>query len=163
MRVEDIMTREVVTISPDTKVTEVARIIHEYNFNGLPVIDAEKKVIGLVTETDLLSNDSFGIHIPSFAKLISDFKVLKTAKGEDRKNLELVINAEARSIMKKEFAFVSPEAPLTELLRLFEEKKANPVPVVDQNMVLWGIVARSDVIKLVSRFGEAELDFLRNA
>jgi CBS-domain-containing membrane protein len=162
MKVADIMTKEVITVSPETKVTEVARIIHEHNFNGLPVVDGEKKLLGLVTEMDLLANDSFGTHIPSFAKLISDFKVLKMVKGEDKKNLEAIVNASAASIMDKEYSFSNPETTLTELLALFNEKHANPIPVVDNKGTLQGIVARSDIVKLVSRFSEAELDFLRN-
>lgn len=161
MKTKDIMTQEVISVSPKTKVTEIAKMIHEHNFNGLPVLDENRKVLGLVTETDLLSNDSFGIHIPSFVKIISDFNVLKAVKGEDREDIKSIVNANAESIMRPDFAHVSPEATLTELLALFNEKKANPIVVADDDKIIQGIVARSDVIKLVSQFSEAELDFLR--
>lgn len=161
MKVEDIMTREVITVSSETKVTEVAGIIHEHNFNGLPVVDKQNKLLGLITEMDLMANDSFGTHIPSFAKLISDFNVLKMVKGEDKKNLESIVNATAESIMDKDFVFVKPETTLTELMNLFNEKRANPIPVIGESGILEGIVARSDIVKLVSHFSEAELDFLR--
>ncbi len=162
MQVEDIMTREVITVSPDTKVTEVARIIHERNFNGLPVVDENKKVLGMITETDLLANDAFGTHIPSFAKLLSDFNVLKMVKDEDKNNLESIVNATAETIMNADCDSVSPETSLTGLMMIFNKKHANPIPVVDENKILRGIVARSDVVKLVSRFSETELDFLRD-
>jgi CBS domain-containing protein len=155
------MTREVITVSPAAKVTEVARIIHQHNFNGLPVVDGEKKVLGVITEADLLANDSFGTHIPSFVKLLSDFNVLKMAKDEDKKSLESIVNAAAESIMDAEYISVGPETPLSELLAIFNEKHVNPVPVVDEKKVLQGIVARSDIVRLVARFSEAELDFLR--
>jgi CBS domain-containing protein len=162
MKVEDIMTKEVITVAPETKVTEVARVIHEHNFNGLPVVDGENKVVGLVTEMDLLANDSFGTHIPSFAKLLSDFNVLKMVKKEERKNLESIVNATAETIMDADYIFVAPETSLTELIKIFNEKHANPIPVVSENKTLLGVVARSDIVKLVSRFSEAELDFLRD-
>lgn len=161
MQVKDIMTTNIITVAPDTKITEVARIIHEHNFNGLPVVDKESKIIGLITELDLLSNDSFGMHIPSFAKLIADFSVLKMAKGSDKANLESIVNATAETVMNQEFVSAAPTTSLTELMILFNEKHANPIPVVDENNVLKGIVSRSDIVKLVSRFSEAELDFLR--
>lgn len=162
MKVEDIMTREVIFVSPETKVTEIARIIHEHNFNGLPVVNEEKKVVGMITEMDLLTNDSFGMHIPSFAKLISDFNVLKMVKGEDKRNLESIVNADVKSIMNENFISVSPDTPLTDLISIFNEQKVNPIPVVDDKKALQGIIARSDIIKLISNFSEAELDFLRN-
>ncbi len=161
MQVRDIMTKDVETVSPETKVTEVAKIIFEHNFNGLPVVDEENKVLGLISETDLLAHDSIGIHIPSFVKFLSDFDVLKTAKGEEKKNLEAIVNATAESIMNREYIFANPETPFTELMALFNEKHANPIPVIDGDGILAGIVARSDIVKLVSRFSEAELDFLR--
>jgi len=155
------MTKEVITISPGTKVTEVARILFEHNFNGLPVVDGEKKVLGMVTESDLLADDSIGIHIPSFARLLADFNVLKMVKGEEKKNLEAIVNATAESIMNTDCARAKPETSITELMKLFNEKHVNPVPVIDESGILQGIVARSDIVKLVGRFSEAELDFLR--
>lgn len=163
MQVKDIMTEDVVTVSPETKITEVAKILHEHNFNGLPVADENKKVLGLVTEMDLLANDSFGTHIPSFAKIISDFHVLRMVKGEDKKSLEAIINADAASIMQTDFISVSPETTVTKLMQIFNEKNVNPIPVIGQEKRLKGIVARSDIVKLVSKFSEAELDFLGNA
>jgi len=155
--------KDVISVSPETKVTEVAKIIFEHNFNGLPVIGENNVVLGLITEIDLLAKDSFGIHIPSLVKLLSDFNVLKMVKGKERENLELIIRSDAQSIMNSDYVFVSPETSLTELMKIFNEKHVNPVPVVDENKKLRGIVSRSDVVKLVSRFNEAELDFLRNA
>lgn len=53
--VEDIMTREVITIGPEARVTEAARILHQHKFGGLPVVDQAGKVIGILTAVDLLS------------------------------------------------------------------------------------------------------------
>lgn len=52
--VEDIMTTEVVAINPETTVAEAARLLHEYKFGGLPVVDEDRKVIGILTAIDLL-------------------------------------------------------------------------------------------------------------
>jgi CBS domain-containing protein len=162
MKVKDIMTKEVIKVAPEIKATEVAKILRDHNFNGLPVVDKQKKVLGIITEEDFLTDDSFGIHIPSFAKFIADFSVLKTITGEDKENLESIVNADAESIMNRDYASVSPETSLTDLMAIFNEKQVNPIPVVDENRTLRGIVSRSDIVKLVSRFSEAELDFLRS-
>jgi len=161
MKVADIMTREVITVSPETKVTEAARVLFEHNFNGLPVVAENGDVVGLVTEMSLLSKDSFGMHIPSLIKLLQDFKVInQTVSGKDKEEFRRIINATAEAIMETDFSSISPESPVSELLQLFNEKHANPVPVLTSKRKLAGIVSRSDVIKLVSRTGEVELDFM---
>jgi len=153
--------KNLVTVTKDTKITEVARLIYEHNFNGLPVIANDNKLVGLITEMDLISNDSLGIHIPSFAKLLIDLNILSQVKGKDKKSLKYIAFANAESVMKVAFPTVNPETPLTELIKIFNEKMANPVPVVDEQNRLVGIVARSDIVKLIGKFTEAELDFLK--
>ena len=161
MKVADIMTREVITIFPETKVTEAAKVLFDHNFNGLPVISAIGEVVGLVTEASLLAQDSFGMHIPSLIKMLQDFKVLnQTVSGKDKKEFRRILNATAEAVMETDFSWIGPESPVSELLRIFNEKHANPVPVLTPERKLAGIVSRSDIIKLVSRTGEAELDFL---
>ncbi len=161
MQVKDIMTKEVVSVLPETKATKVARILFENNFNGLPVVDKSGIVLGLITEGDLLTKDSFGIHIPSLAKMLTDFDVLKATEGEERKNLEFIVKADARSLMNSNYVFVYPGNTLAELMKVFNERQVNPIPVVDREKKLLGIVSRSDIVKLVGKFSDAELDFLR--
>lgn len=150
------MTKEVITVKPETKVTEVARILYERNFNGLPVVDDSGAVLGLITQADLLTKDSFGTHIPSFIKMLVDFQAIKTAEGEERKGIENILRIDAQSVMDTGYVSIFPQASVTELLGIFNKKQVNPVLVIDENKKMKGIVSRSDIMKLIGKIGEVE-------
>jgi len=160
MKVKDIMTKEVISVSPETKIVDVAKILFERNFNGLPVIE-NGIVLGMITEADLLTKDSFNVHIPSFIKLLSEFKIAGLVnKKEVKRELKTLLRSDARSIMNLNYVYVRPNTNLTELIKIFKDKHVNPIPVVDERKRLKGIVSLADVIKFVGRFREAELDFI---
>jgi predicted transcriptional regulator len=62
--------------------------------------------------------------------------------------------------MNPDYISVDPNTEIIELVKLFQEKHVNPIPITDKEKNLIGIVSMSDIIKLVSRFREAEIDFL---
>lgn len=159
MNVEEIMTKEVVSVGPEIKVTEVAKILYQKNFNGLPVIDESGAVLGLITQADLLTKDSFGTHIPSLIKLLVDFQAVKTVEGEEKKELESILNFNASSVMEKNYISVFPQISVSELSEIFNGKRVNPILVIDENKKLKGIVSRSDIMKLIGRIGETEFEF----
>jgi CBS domain-containing protein len=158
MEVKDIMTREVITVSPETRVGEVARLISDHNFNGVPVIESGR-VIGMITENDFMTRDFAKIHIPSLIRIMNDLKISKRA-GKDRDDLDSILSADARSIMTKDFVSIGPEDHISELIQIFHDKQVNPVPVVGDNNKLLGIVSKADILNLVGKIREEEIDFL---
>jgi CBS domain-containing protein len=159
MKAQDIMTKDVVSVKPEAKVTEVAKILYQKNFNGLPVIDNSGEVLGLITQADLLTRDSFGTHIPSLIKMLVDFQAIKTLEGEEKKELENILSFDARSVMNANYVSVFPQISVEELTEIFNERRVNPILVIDENKKLKGIVSRSDIMKLIGRIGEAEFEF----
>ncbi len=159
MKVSDIMTEEVISVQPSDKVIEVADLIQKKGFNGVPVVE-DGKVLGMITESDLVSRGPASFHIPSLIKFFQEFELEKYASGKNKSDFQSIFEADAKSIMNADFVSISPEAEITELIKVFQEKHINPIPVVDQEKNLVGIVSLSDVIKLISRFREAELDFI---
>lgn len=158
MKVEDIMTREVVSVKPETSVREIAHLISEHNFNGVPVIEGEK-VVGMITENDFLTHDFEKIHIPSLIKIIKDLKVSKYLT-KNNADISEILSANAESIMNKEFVSIRPDKQITELVKIFREKNINPIPVLDEENKLVGIVSKSDVLGIISRIRNEEMDFL---
>jgi len=151
MKAQDIMTKDVVSVKPEAKVTEVAKILYQKNFNGLPVIDNSGEVLGLITQADLLTRDSFGTHIPSLIKMLVDFQAIKTLEGEEKKELENILSFDARSVMNANYVSVFPQISVEELTEIFNERRVNPILVIDENKKLKGIVSRSDIMKLIGR------------
>jgi len=159
MRVSDIMTKEVVSIHPKGKIIEVAEILQEKGLNGVPVVE-NGKILGMITENDLVSRGPISFHIPSLIKVFHEFDLDKYAGKKLDGGFRTVFGADAESIMNSEYVFVSPDMEITELIKIFQEKHVNPIPVVDGERNLLGIVSLADIIKLISRFREVELDFL---
>lgn len=138
MQVQDIMTKDVVTINANTKANEIAALLMQYHIHGVPVVDEGKKLIGIVTETDFVLKNKAKAKLPEFA----------SAMGQVNSEVlpENVIYAE--DIMTKECVTVLPEAPIDELMPLFTDKKFPTIPVVDADGKLAGIVTIADVVKL---------------
>jgi predicted transcriptional regulator len=159
VKASDIMTKEVISVRPTDKVIEVAELLHQKGFNGVPVVE-NGKVLGMITEADLISRGSALFHIPSLIKIFQEFKLEKYVSGKNNNEFKSIFEANANSIMNRDYISISPNAEITELIKIFQEKHVNPVPVIDQEKNIAGIVSLSDIIRLISRFREAEIDFL---
>lgn len=153
------MTKEVVGVRPEEKVIEVADLLHKKNFNGVPVVESGK-VLGMITEADLITRGSTSYHIPSLIKIFQEFKLEAYIPQKTDKGFQSIFEANAKSVMNQDFVSVGPDTEVTDLLKIFQEKHVNPIPVVDEEKNLMGIVSLADIIKLISRFREAEIDFL---
>ncbi|MDD3486966.1 MAG: CBS domain-containing protein [Candidatus Moranbacteria bacterium] len=158
MKVEDIMTKEVVSVDPKTKISEVAKMMIDHNFRGIPVVE-DGALVGMITENDFLTRDFEKLHIPSLIKILEDLKISKYFP-EKAGNLKEILSADASSIMSIDAVTIRPDEKVTNLIRLIQEKKVNPIPVVDENKKLLGIVSKADVLGLVGKFREEEVDFI---
>lgn len=161
MQVSDIMNKEVVSIEPSAKIIEVADLLRQKGFNGVPVVE-NGKVLGMITEADLVSRGPTSFHIPSLIKVFHELKLEKYVREKPEGDFRSIFEADAKSIMNPDFVAVSPETEITALIKIFQEKHINPIPVIDRENNLVGIVSLSDIMNLISRFREAELDFISN-
>jgi len=133
-RVKDIMTADVAAVRSDASYREMAALLRSRRVSGLPVIDAEGVVVGVVSETDLLERaldrrpDRWPHH-----------KHLTTA--------ELT----ARHLMTRPAVTTSPDEAVAEVARLMSAHQLRRLPVVDAQGHLAGIVTRSDVLSVFSR------------
>ena len=137
---EDVMTREVITVYEDTTLTETAERMAEANISGLPVVDRNHSVVGVISEKDFLGQ--MGVSpVGSFMKVIC--QCLKN-KG----CLVLPIRGKsAGEIMSAPAVTVAPARPLAEISKMFSDKQINRVPVVDSANRILGIVSRADMVK----------------
>lgn len=159
MKVSEVMTKKVVSVSPDTKIADVAKVFYESGFHIVPVVEQET-VVGVIGAADFITKGTEKVHIPSVIKILSELKIDEAIKRMDREKLKEITSAQARSIMCSDFVSVGLETSLTELIDLFEKEHVNSVPVVDSEKRLKGIISYSDLIRLISRFRDEEIDFL---
>jgi CBS domain-containing protein len=145
MRVEQIMTRDVLTIGPEAEVREVARIFVEHGISGLPVCGARREVLGVVSEGDIL----FKEHGPAERERPLWTRLRGKSATETRKALAVkVLDA-----MTFPALTVSPYCSVAEAARLMSEHGVNRLPVI-RGDVLVGIVTRTDLVKAFIRSDE---------
>ncbi|HAM50902.1 MAG TPA: hypothetical protein DCP92_09525 [Nitrospiraceae bacterium] len=144
---KDIMTRDVITVSPDTTVEELGRLFIEKGISGAPVVDSQGKTIGIVTENDLISKNS-RLHIPTILRLFDAFIPLGTSK------LELEIKKMAAStvgdVCSRRVITIHEEAAMDEIASLMNDKKIHLLPVEKEGKVI-GIIGKKDLLKGIAR------------
>ncbi len=149
MKIKDLMTKNVITVKPTDTVNQVADVLSDHHFTGVPVADEDGKLLGLISERDFIASDS-KIYLPTYIKLLTEFDFIKHDEKRLSPAVQSIINATAKDIMNSEPVTAGEDMDIEELAKLFGEKRVNPVPVVDKNNKLIGIISRSDLIKLFS-------------
>ncbi len=140
--VDEIMTKEVVALKKYDDIQEAARLLSENRISGLPVVDAENSVLGVVTEADILSMT--GIRDGH------NFRdILRHILGEplpERKSGHLV-----GDIMSSPAITTRPDADIKEVAKILDEKRIKRLPVVDKKNKLIGIISRADIVRATGK------------
>jgi CBS domain-containing protein len=146
-RVGDIMTTTVISVQPDTQVSEIARLMSQYDISGLPVVDADNQVVGVVTELDMIVRNTHS-KLPNFIFIFDNMIPLETP-SHYRERLEKILGTTAEEIMSEPAVTITPDASIEDLAELMVGRRKNPVPVVEEDRLV-GIVSRSDIIRLMA-------------
>lgn len=151
MKVADIMTRNVISVRPDTRVGEIARLFRTHAVSGLPVVTEEERVVGIVTELDLITRHA-NPQMPTFLPLLGAYVPLRTK--EYRESLRRITGVVAQDIMTTPVNTISPDASIEDAATVMVSNRANPLPVVDETGKMVGIISRTDLLRV---FEELEL------
>jgi len=155
----DIMTRKVVSVNSETPLLEAVKILEQQGFNGLPVLDQDNKVVGIITEYDMIIKGS-SVHLPTFMKLFQEMDLYRKDTGLIRDDLRKIFSLKVKNVMNREPLTLTDETPLPDIDKTFNEHhRVNPIPIVNKENRLVGIISRSDMLKF---FGGASLNLKEN-
>ncbi len=151
--VRDIMTGDVISTTPEASILDVFKILSEKHFNGLPVLNEKGELVGLVTQYNLIASESL-LHVPTLEKVSKNPNIepseLQFLSDQVRKTAALKVS----DVMEKEPLTLRYDENFEAALAIFNQHhRINPVPVVDENKKLVGIVSRYDLLKLLKLFG----------
>lgn len=145
MKIADLMQRDVVTISREATLKEAAALLTEHRISGLPVLLPDGRVVGVVSEADiLLKEEGFPLEMSGFLG-----RLLDDAYG-DRERFEALTVGDA---MTSPAITISEHADVTEAARLMTQHHVNRLPVVDGSTLV-GIVSRADLVRAFQRDDE---------
>jgi CBS domain-containing protein len=143
--VRDIMDPDPVTVRPETPVEEVVAALRRHELPGLPVVDEEGHVVGMVTEADLVLPDDEGdLHIPHYINLFGGTIFLEPLSRFETR-LRKAFASNAADMMTSDPDTVSPDTTVQEAARIIHESGHNRLPVVEDGRLV-GVVTRLDVL-----------------
>jgi CBS-domain-containing membrane protein len=141
---KDIMTTDVITISPETEIAQAAKLLLTNRINGLPVVNDAGELVGILCQSDLIIQQK-NISIPSLFTLLDGFIPLTPSKKLDRE-VEKIAATRASDAMTANPVTVSPDTEIEKIAALMVEKSYHTLPVVDEGRLV-GIVGKEDVLK----------------
>ncbi len=144
MQVSELMTREVITVHPDTPVVEIARKMLQNDISGVPVVDHDGRLVGIVTETDLVVRNA-NVHFPTFLQIL-DARIYLTSTRHFEEELRRALGTVAADVMTREVQTVRPDDDISVAATLMVDRGLNPIPVLKDGR-LEGIISRSDIIR----------------
>lgn len=145
MKVKDIMTKEVVTVKEDDTVETAANILNDKGLSGLPVVDDDNLIKGIITEGDLMRRIS-KIDGPSYIEVLGGIFPLES-KSDFFDRLKKSMGYLVKDMMTKNLITISEEAELEDVATLMVKKKVKRIPVVDDKGRLIGIISRKDIME----------------
>jgi CBS domain-containing protein len=146
LKAKDIMTKEVISVKPETTIEELARLLMKQQISGAPVVDHKGKIVGIVTENDLISKNS-RLHIPTILRLFDAYIPLGTSKMES--DIRKMAASTVEDICTKEIITVDEEASVEYIATIMTEKRIHILPVVREGKLV-GIIGKKDLIKGIS-------------
>jgi predicted transcriptional regulator len=141
MKIKEIMQRNVKSLSPETDVKEALDLLKRIEISGLPVIDKEGRLVGMLTEKEVLS-----YILPSYIEKVGRFIYEENPKSTKRKFAELS-KIKVSQLMRKDVITAGEDTGLCEVVRIMLTQKARRLPIIDKSGKVVGIVARCDVLE----------------
>ena len=143
----DIMTTNVVTVKKDQPISDLSKLFIENHFNGVPVLDDAGKVIGVVTQSNLIEQNK-NLHIPTVIALFDAVLFLESEKKFES-DVKKLTGSKIEDIYHKKPITVSPDADLSEITTIMAEKDVHTLPVLEDDKLI-GIVGKKDVIRALT-------------
>ncbi len=148
MKAKDIMTKDVLTVSLDTPVKKVAELLADYEISGAPVLDEHDRVIGVVTESDLIEQKK-NLHLPTVVTLFEGVLFLERPQ-KIKREIEKMLGATVKDIYSKKVITINEDATLEDIATIMSEKKVHLLPVLRGDELV-GVVGKVDVVRALAK------------
>ena len=147
--VREYMDVDPITVTPGSSLEEVARVIGENELPGVPVVDGEQRVVGIVSENDLVISDEEGdLHIPHYIELFGGLVFLEPFRRFEQR-LKKAVATTAEQMMTADPRTVGPDDEVQEAAHAIVESGHNRIPVVEGGRLV-GVISRADVVRALA-------------
>ena len=146
--VADVMTRDPICVRPETPLNEAIKILVERRISGLPVVNEAGKLVGILSETDLMWQET-GVTPPAYIMFLDSVIYLENPARYER-DLHKALGQTVGEVMTAEPLAIAPEKSLREAAQLMHEDGVRRLPVTDADSRVIGILTRGDVIRAMA-------------
>ena len=145
LKAKDIMTEKVITINKSASIEQLSELLLKNNISGVPVMDDDGSLAGVVTEADIIVKDT-SLHFPAYFKLLDAIIYLESL-NKFKNNLKKHLATKVEDIMTEKIRTVSPDTDVSEIADIMLDKRINRLPILDKDAKLVGIVTRADIVR----------------
>ena len=150
MQARDIMTSPAITVSAGTHIPELARLMRVNQISGLPVVDEEGRLLGIVTDHDLIMRNA-PVREPRYFSVLSGVIPLNLDEYRNyRDQLRHTMAVTAADLIEPGVQTIMPDTPLAEAMEMMLDPLVTMLPVVEGDKVV-GVVTRTNLVRLVER------------
>lgn len=148
LQARDIMTKEVITISPEASIEDLARLFEKHKISGVPVVEPDGRLVGVITQSDLVKR-SRDLELPPALNIL-DLHLFLETPSRFKRRLEKMLGDTVREVMTPDPITIDPDMPVKEIAALMDRRNVHTLPVVDQGKLV-GIVGKMDLIRALAR------------
>jgi CBS domain-containing protein len=144
---KEIMTEKVITTKKDSSIEELSELLVNNKISGVPVLDENGTLVGIVSEGDIIVQNS-DLHFPRYFKLLDAIIYLESL-NKFKASLQKHLATKVEDIMTTKVQTVSEDTPINEIADMMLDSRVNRLPVMDKNNKLVGIITRADIVKSI--------------
>jgi CBS domain-containing protein len=149
IKVRDAMTSDPITVFPETPVTDVAKMMIDKGIGGVPVVNRDGDLLGIITESDLIVQDT-DVKFPSFVHFLDGYIFVPGSLHHFEEKFRRAVAATAEELMTRDVVTIDADDSAEDAATLMSKKKLKRFPVVSGGRLV-GIITMRDIVKLISR------------
>ncbi|HMK11396.1 MAG TPA: CBS domain-containing protein [Acidimicrobiales bacterium] len=146
--VRDVMTTDVISFTREESVTDAMKRLLDAGVSGGPVVDGDSKVVGMLTDSDLIVQDA-QLHAPTAIAILGVVVALPGSKREFEEDLHKQLGLTVGEVMGDEPFTISADAPVEDAATMMHDKDVSRLAVVDADERLVGVIARGDILRYI--------------
>ncbi len=146
LNASDIMTTDVITVKKDTSLKDLAKILYKNHINGVPVVDDDGLLLGIICESDLIRKDK-KLHIPTVVAIFDAVIYLESPKSIE-KEFKRISATTVEDLYTKKTITVDERTPIDEIATIMTKKKIYTIPVMDGDLMV-GVIGKADLLRTI--------------
>lgn len=154
MQVRELMSSPAITVGPTSQIRDVARTMREHVISGVPVVESDGKLLGVITELELIARNA-PVQEPHYLAVLSALIPVNLEEYRQYKEqLRQALAINAADLMRDEVKTIGPDEPIDEALEAMLDPEVIMLPVVENERVI-GVVTRTDLLRLIENLEAA--------